>query len=294
MLKFFLLIAGEIILLPVLYIKEFLKRYIDIPEREVKEREPVKSDRVVVGIHDWAGYGLKRKKTVNDIEFDCGLDCQLQRIANYKGSRKLDLSLTISDYDEVKYGSKYQGLNFTPVSNIGMDFQGYAYTIFDNINEDNCYILLMNSSVDAAQVNFLDEYINFLEQNPQVGLLGISYSAKMYQTIIRNNFTPHVQSFFLLSTLSVFKEVIAYNGGKFPGRNIEHKRLLIRFGEIALSHIISKLGYNLAIITEQNKPYIFPKTKGWFNTARSQWTLPLGEYRFHVKHPNRINNIKSN
>ncbi|MDR3694921.1 hypothetical protein [Mucilaginibacter sp.] len=291
MVKFILLLAGELVLLPILYVKEFLKRYIAIPAGRVKIRKPVQNNEVLIGIHDWAGYNLKRKKVVNDIQFDCGLSYQLDRVANYKGARKLNLSLTISGYDEGKHGLKYRGLNFTPVSNIGMDFQGYGHTILNNIGSKNCYLLLMNSSVEAKQVDFLDDYIDFLEQNPLVGLLGISYSSKMFQTVIRNNFTPHIQSFFMITTLDVMSEVVAHNDGKFPGQNINHKRLLIRFGEVKLSRIISKLGYQIAVVTEDNTPFIFPRTKSWFKTAYSQWTLPLGEYRFQVKHPNRINSI---
>lgn len=291
MLKFYLLLAAEMVLSPILYIKEYLKKYIDIPDGPLKKREAVKTNNVLIGIHDWAGYELKRKKTVNNIEFDCGLEYQLSRFSNYKGSYKTNISLTISDYDENRNGKKYTGLNPIAVSNTGMDFQGYAYTIQSNTDAENCYVLLMNSSVDAKQVDFLDNYIAFLEQNPHVGLLGISYSARMYQTVIRNNFTPHVQSFFLLTTLNVLKEVIDYNGGKFPGSDVSHKRMLIRSGEIRLSKIINKLGYQLAIITEEQKPFIFPKTEGWFNTAYSKWELPMGEYRFYVKHPNRITPI---
>ena len=291
MVKFILLLAGELVLLPILYIKEFLKRYIGIPAGKLKKRNPIQCNKVLIAMHDWAGYNLKRKKIVNDIEFDCGLDFQLNRVKNYKGARKLNLSLTISGYDKEKHALKYTEFDFTSVSNIGMDFQGYGYTTLNNMSSENCYFLLLNSSVEAKQVDFLDDYINFLEQNPHVGLLGISYSSKMFQTIIRNNFTPHIQSFFMMTTLDVMKEVVAYNGGKFPGQNINSKRLLIRFGEVKLSRIISKLGYQLAIITEDNKPFIFPQTKSWFNTAYRQWILPKGEYRFHVKHPNRINSI---
>ena len=290
MFKFYFVLLGELLLLPILYLKEFLKRYISIPERADKKRQTANYNKLVVGIHDWAGYELKRTKTINNISFDCGLKFQLDRFANYKGTKDIKLSLTISGEPDNNY-DKYNGLNITKVSNYGMDFRGYSQTIQNESDQENCYVLLMNSSVEAKQVDFIDQYIEFLENNPTVGLLGISYSSKIFQTLIRNNFTPHIQSFFLITTLNVLKEVISHNKGEFPGQDIIHKRLLIRFGEVRLSRIISDLGYQLAVITDQGKPFIFPKTKGLLNTAYQQWKQPKGEYRFHTKHPNRINAI---
>ncbi len=288
--KFYLVLIVELVFSPFLYLLEFFKKHISLKTSNEKTRKGIENDTVIVGIHDWVGYNLTRKKVVNNIEFDCGLNYQLDRFLNYGGDRTIELNVTISGLEGSDY-NKYKKINFTKVKNVGMDFQGYARTIANSRLKKNSYVLLMNSSVEATQVEFLDSYIDFFEGNREVGLLGISYSTKMYQTLIRNNFTPHVQSFFLISTLDIFNEVIRFNGGEFPGQNISNKRMLIRFGEIKLSKIIEKLGYKLAIITEDGYPYIFPKSKFGFQTAFKQWKLPMGEYRHHVKHPNKINRI---
>ena len=124
-----------------------------------------------------------------------------------------------------------------------------------------------------------------MENNPDVGILGISYSTKMYQTLIRRNFTPHIQSFFLFTTIDVLNEIVENNQGHFPGENISNKRLLIRKGEIGLSTLALKLGYNLAVV--------FPTTGKPFKFVnQSQWDKPLGDIRLKIDCPNRINPIK--
>ena len=292
MIRFYALLFLEFLFAPFLYARQVFLKNISLEGDLKRYRKDVDNDSVVVGIHDWVGYSLDRKKTVNDKVFDCGLNCQLARVSNYKGTRTLNLSVTISGSPEDNY-DKFEAIPFTKVSNIGMDFSGYAHTLRTFSKNGNCYVLLMNSSIEALQVDFIDEYINFLEENKDVGLLGISYATKMYQTLIRNNFTPHVQSFFLLSTVDVLNSVVEANGGRFPGEGILHKRLLIRCGEVRLSKIIMKLGYRLAIIDEQGKPYIFPRAKGLLQTPFKQWRLPMGEYRHHVQQPNRINKLNT-
>ncbi len=103
----------------------------------------------------------------------------------------------ISTIHSIPYvsASIYEGINIKAVSNIGFDFSGYGDFV-ENLRDENCYILLMNTSVEKTQTDFIDDYIDYMESNPSIGLLGISYSTKKFQTLIRNNFEPHVQSFF--------------------------------------------------------------------------------------------------
>lgn len=119
----------------------------------------------------------------------------------------------------------------------------------------------------------------------EVGMLGISYCTKMIQTLVRDNFTPHLQSFFLLTTIEVLREVVALNKGKFPGNGISHKLLLIRQGEIRLSQLVRKAGYRLAVVDPQNGiPYKFE--------CYRKWGLPKGDIRQQINTPNRITPMK--
>ena len=256
--------------------------------RPIKYRKSVENDILYIGIHEWGGYKPMRRKHINKTiqDFDCGLEYQLKRFNNYNGTRHIDLTVTISDIEVYADIEKLKNCchRLIPVSNIGMDFSGYS-TFFKLIErQKNSYVLLTNSSVNAHQVDFIDSYLDYLEKNPDVGMLGISCCSKCYQTLIRHNFTPHLQSFFLLTTIDVLNEAIKLNGGKFPGSGISNKQLLIREGEIKLSQLVLQLGYKLAVVTQKGPVK--------FDNNPKNWILPWGDYRCYTSAPNAINPIK--
>ena len=222
----------------------------------------------------------------NGTIFTCGLDSQLKRFQTYRKDKIVNLTVTMSDtflsknINYIKECTDY----FISVSNEGLDFSGYNAFYQKIKNQPNAYVILSNSSVNSIQNDFLKGYITYMEENPDVGLLGISYSTKIYQTFIRRNFVPHVQSFFILTTIDVLRNIVQENNGIFPGVGITNKRLLIRKGEIAISQIALKIGYNLAVIMpEVGIPFKF--------TSKDKWNNPLGDIRLHITHPNIITPI---
>ena len=282
--RFCLVLLRESLLSPILYVKNIL-----ILEKAVKRRvrKPVTTDTVYVEVHEWAGYPISRMKQLkNGRIFQCGLEYQLGRfnMAKRYSKYKVDLTVTVSDIDNYPYDMKYLKGNcdrVLSVPNIGLDFSGYA-SFFQLVKDKpNSYVILSNSSINSSIDNFLDGYIEYLEENPDVGMLGVSYCTKMYQTLIRNNFTPHLQSFFLLTTVEVLKELVHLNGDKFPGIDITNKQLLIRNGEIKLSQLIMNLGYKLAVVRPDNgEPFKF--------TNKKAWNILKGDVRQTVNCPNRI------
>ena len=188
---------------------------------------------------------MRRQKTIkHGATFDCGLEAQLERFSPYRASGRVGLTVTLSaadrhpDLSAIRYRTDHLILS----CNKGMDFSGYA-AFFDRIkNKPDAYVILTNSSVNAAQNDFLESYIRCMERHPEIGMLGISYCTRMFQSLVRNNFTPHLQSFFLLTTTSVLREIVASNQNRFPGAGIGHKLLLIRKGEVALSRLVLRLG----------------------------------------------------
>ncbi len=283
-LKFCLLLIDDI----VKYVCRIFRKKDELLITGDKHRKEIEDGTVYVCVHEWGGYPIIRRKTLKEgITFICGLKAQLMRYEQERKNRLVELTVTMSDSNKCKdldYIKKHSD-NLIEVSNVGMDFSGYASfhkRIRGNLNS---YVILSNSSVEISQDNFLDGYIKYMENNPDVGILGISYSTKMYQTLIRRNFTPHIQSFFLFTTIDVLNEIVENNQGHFPGENISNKRLLIRKGEIGLSTLALKLGYNLAVV--------FPTTGKPFKFVnQSQWDKPLGDIRLKIDCPNRINPIK--
>lgn len=242
---------------------------------------------IYVCIHEWGGYELVRHKHINNKikDWECGLKYQLERFNNYKGGFSVDLTVTMSDinlHHDLDY-IRSRCDRVIPVSNIGMDFSGYS-TFYNFVKEkDDSYIILTNTSVSSIQTDFIDDYIEYMQNNLDVGMLGISCCSKCYQTLVRNNFTPHLQSFFLLTTIGVLNEMVSANNGDFPGIGISNKQLLIREGEIKISQLVLGLGYKLAVVTESGVIK--------FNNNEEEWTLPKGDYRYYTSTPNVINKI---
>lgn len=281
---FYFLLFKELMLFPFLYIRELYIKQCNPSGTYRKYREAVKMKKVSVGVHEWGGYKPVRVKNIkNGTSFQCGLLGQLQRFSKY---RYVDLIVTLSDSEKFSYYDVvYEYTDrVVKVSNKGFDFSGYDAFYRLVKDQPNQYVILTNSSVNLSQDDFLDGYIQYMEENPDVGLLGVSYCTRMWQTFIRNNFTPHLQSFFLLTTTDVLNEVVALNNDKFPGKGINHKLLLIRQGEIKLSRLVQKLGYQLAVVNPQDGiPFKF--------TNYRHWKLPKGDIRQLLSEPNKITPI---
>ena len=246
-------------------------------------REVCNDLKLIVGIHEWGGYEMSRIKNVRNIaSFKCGLQYQLERFGEYKGDRDVRIIVTMSDasmHKDIEF-VKQHCTNLIQTDNVGMDFGGYS-AIYEMIkDEENSYVILSNSSVNAAKADFIDDYINYMMKNPDVGILGISYNSKCYQSLIKNNFTPHLQSFFLLTTKDVLRQIVSFNKGVFPGTGVRNKQLLIREGEIKISQIALALGYSLAVVQEDG---VYK-----FNNDISNWVLKKGDCRINCSAPNMI------
>lgn len=287
-LKFIFLICTE----PFLYFIKWLVRIIGLYDTDkiyygTRKRKPVETRIVQVCVHEWGGYSLVRQKNVETVQFECGIKYQIERFCPYRSNGKVNLTITMSDAE--KHSNidwiKENCDNFITVSNIGMDFNGYRAFWKKIKDQPNCYVILTNSSVEKTQCDFLDGYLKYMEDNPDVGMLGISYSTKMYHTLVRYNFTPHIQSFFILTTTDILNQIVMYNKSKFPGADADYKRLLIREGEIQFSLITAKLGYRLAIVHPDNGvPFKF--------TGRTEWNTNFGELRLNCQRPNHIAKIQ--
>ncbi|MCC2591385.1 hypothetical protein [Chryseobacterium sp. MFBS3-17] len=294
-LKFLLIMIYELVFLPILMIYEEYKKIVSSrkPLNVTKRREIVQNKRIFINIHEWGGYDYERKKEIKGvIPFKCGLKHQLERFKNNQCKYEKVINVTISEIEKFKYLDqvKEYGCNVESVSNKGMDFSGYEY-FYNNVKyEPNAFVILTNSSVHKEQTIFLNTYVQYMERNTDVAILGVSYCAKRMQTLVRNNFTPHLQSFFLLTTIKVLEEIVEANGNKFPGSGINHKLLLIREGEIKISRIALKLGYNLAVTQHDGSVFKFGQNSATDNGWK-RWTLKKTDVRLFLKKPNLINEI---
>lgn len=294
---FFFIVFLELIFFPFLYLLEWVKNRISSkkPLLIKKNRSRVIAKKIYINIHEWGGYPDVRKKRIKDKnEFTCGLKAQIERFKNSKDTIEKHVYLTVSDVSLLKNRvciEKDVDVLLS-VSNLGMDFSGYSEFYKTIKGNKNAYILLSNTSVNVIQSDFLDDYIAYMEANLDVGMMGISYCSKIMQTLVRNNFNPHLQSFFLLTTIDVLDEIIAENNNEFPGKGIVYKRLLIKKGEVLISKLVQKIGYNLAVTLEDGSVFKFGKNN-FFDNGFNRWKLNYTDVRLSCKNPNVINKIKN-
>jgi hypothetical protein len=111
-----------------------------------------------------------------------------------------------------------------------------------------------------------------------IGLCGITINPKT-KNLVENDFSPHVQSFFLYTNMSVLQRVFPAN---LSGYNIKNDRLsLILNGEIGISKMILNAGYSITSIS-------FPD---YFYKKRNTWSLPFEEIRYKKEFKQFANRI---
>ena len=290
--KFYLIIFFELISFPFYFLYQIFNHYlIKIKNTHVKYRSPIVDfTNVYFHVHEWGGYpNIRQKKLKNSKSFFCGLNGYLSKIKEYSGEKSLHSVITMSNvelYPNKDYLAKSVD-KFIEVKNNGMDFSGYSAMYNYVKNKPNAFIIISNSSVNLANIDFIDSYISYMNDNPDVGIIGISYNTRCNQSLIRNKFRPHIQSFFYFTTISVLDEIVAVNNGIFPGSLALDKRLIIRDGEIKISELAMFLGYKLAIVCENGSVFTFDS-----NASYKNWSIPHGDMRYSVDCPNVINYIK--
>jgi hypothetical protein len=304
--KFWVFICFEAVFFPILYfINEVRNRLSSKVQRDIKfgdsHNEPI--DSLVFEVHEWAGYPLERTKQIkSNAVFNCGLRNQIESMNDFeqlnRGKRKTTFHLTVSDYS-----NSFQGLianeklpiskfHVHKISNQGMDLGGYAYVIKNKISaKSNELVFLINSSVSGNYANKLNDYILAFERNPNLGLLGVSYCTIINQSLIKNNFNPHLQSFFLVGRSNVLRELVKKNGEVFPGEFETNKYAIIRFGEAQITSKVMDLGYDVGVVEPNGELVIFPKVKGVDN-GYNAWKLPFGDRRITNGAPNQVHKLK--
>jgi hypothetical protein len=257
-------------------------------------------------LHEWSGYPVIRKKKINNTiaEFECGLKNQIESLLFFRNQSKskldLNFNLSIADLNDNYFELLHReniNLDFFEVhetNNSGMDLGGYAQVLKKKIsgNPDELFFLI-NTSVSGFYGDKLEGYIEAFERYPQMGLLGISYSTKIYQTLIRNNFTPHVQSYFLVARSSALLALLQSNYNKFPGESETNKYALIRFGEAKITSLIQKLGFQVGVVEPDGEIHFLPKHE-FCNNGYNSWKLPYGDRRLTNGLPNVVHHIKLN
>lgn len=245
-------------------------------------------------IQDWVCYENIRYKTLrNGATYKCGLTNQELKFKSikYDISKNLFISGTKEEHDSF-FQKKIKNIGFNDfnifkTNNKLYDFSSYKF-FYESLNKNLNEILVFCNSSVSTEFNFpiIDNYINFFNQNTDIGIMGISSNTKDQQSLIFNNFSPHIQTLFFITTTSVLNQIIKINKGYFPGENSTHynKYSIIQNGELVLSRLCLKLGYSIAIIDQFGKVFKFNKQKKYIDNSH-KWKLPKLDLRIISNYP---------
>jgi len=290
----------EIIFFPFFYLYNYIYLLFREKLHYSENKLRIKNTGIVnICLQDWSEYeNIRYKKLKNGFSYKCGLTNQMIKLHSEKYHTNKYLYLTldkISDnknkIEDFKNINIFIKNNFKIVysNNNYLDFSSYSDFFFKKINKDkNDILLFMNSSVSTDfNVPIIDNYVDYFNKNLDIGLFGISSNSKIYQSIILNNFNPHIQSLFFITTTNIMNEVIKMNDNVFPGLNStkKNKYSLILNGEIKLSKIIMKLGYKIAVINEYGKVNKF-RSQGFFKN-RASWPNNFNDMRLNSNYPSQ-------
>lgn len=249
-------------------------------------------------IADWNGYPLVREKSFPQRQVECGLErlfhnmkrfdpgcdmeCDVIISRNQTGfpfRKKDDSSTPHAAYEDLVSDESFiRSLRFR--SNVGMDIGAYDSGL-QRLRKEHYTgdVVFMNSSVEGPmQDNWLARYKDLFHGTQRTGIVGVSLNSSD-STKAPAPFKPHVQSYFLYSSMKVLDDV-------FPRhlpfwRWSSRKTMIIRRGEIEISRRVLAKGYGISCSNFPDFIYF----KG------GEWTIPMSDFRFDAKHcrfPNRL------
>lgn len=260
-----------------------------------------------VVLADWMGYPLYRRKKIKNRVIECGVGRLLEMMKRFEAGKHFECTLIINTDQQrpsqpsilprlqlrkqkSNCAQSYQHLlekypfikKILFRENIGMDIGSYNcglnYLRRQNFDGD---VLFMNSSVTGPNSDhWLRKYHDFFHQDQNVGLVGISLNSQ--NTCVADRpFRPHVQSFFLYSSMPILNEAFPLG---LTGRKIDATRQkdeLVIEGEIRLSEKILALGYSIG-------SYAFPD---FIYKIGAEWRIPHGDLRFTKQFRHLANKI---
>jgi hypothetical protein len=231
---------------------------------------------VKIVLADWAGYPLFRQRTLWTHRIECGSGRILENMERYQAGVPFDVILVINGKDPFNPASAYQALSKRHAfiekvlfrDNTGFDIGAYnhGFQLLKN-SQYQGDVLFMNSTLEGpSHDGWLLKYQKLFDQHEHTGLCGISMNSHNTNAD-RWVFMPHVQSFFLYTTMQVLQHVFA--DALCGAEVVDNRQTLIAEGEIGISQNILRAGYGIACLAFED----------FFYTENGSWDVPEGDLR---------------
>lgn len=266
-------------------------------------------NQVKIILVDWIGYPLQRRRRMGRNKHICGLGPLLKNLQTYEPGIGYDLMLIINSVLQeskpifrqfpalikrrqrqikrrkaryLKLKQQYQIIStlIFRESNLGKDIGAYDFG-FNELKKEGYTgdVVMMNTNIRGPSENdWLINYYKLFRKHQNTGLCGVSLNSHD-TTQTPPVFDPHVQSFFIYSTMEVLKKAFP---NILPGADFDvEKDKLIQTGEIGISRTILDMGYGIVAS-------MFPE----FHYKKEQeWSLQEGDLRQLKQFDKRANKL---
>ncbi|MDD3906131.1 MAG: rhamnan synthesis F family protein [Candidatus Omnitrophica bacterium] len=256
-------------------------------------RDDMARPSVRIVLNDFIDYPLRRRKAIFRRKFWCGIGCLLENMSRFKAGADFKVILVInsSGGPEMKekkllYSSlrrKYPFiLDIIFRDNSGFDFGAYdaGYRYLKATGYSNDIIFMNSSAIGPSDDHWLSQYSDLFHDKPKnIGLCGISLNSHTTH-LEKKEFKPHVQSFFIYTSMNVMSRVFGDSLAETVPA-LSEKLDIISAGEIGFSWKVIEAGYG--ITSKLFKDFVYYKD--------AEWTVPCGDMRFTKKYNHLANHI---
>ena len=239
--------------------------------------------RVKIILMDWGGYPLYREKVIGQKVITCGIGPLLENMKKYKAGFPVDVILVINDAkDRDTYRELQQKYPFIGQiifrDNIGFDFGAYnaGWQCLKKANWGGDVVFMNSSARGPYHKRWLLLYSRLFHSSG-VGLCGATLNS--HRTNAQPKiFQPHVQSFFMYTSVTVLVKVFP---GDLPASNLTNRGDIVLNGEIGFSRAILDAGYGIRCKLFKRFVYFNGKP----------WTIVAGDTRYKEKFEKFANKI---
>ncbi|MBT5856386.1 hypothetical protein HOH87_07135 [bacterium] len=225
-------------------------------------------------IIDWAGYPLFRNKDLLLYRLSCGLAPLFKSMDTMDAGTPFSVTLVINDGRPEQQAiykrlmDRYDWItDLLFRDNVGQDFGAYQAGYQSCLDEGyDGEIAFLNTSIKGPVTDgWLLAHHNAFNAKTNLGVYGLSMDS--HYGIPANIFSPHVQSYFLYTTISILKSVFPEG---LPGIKETDRKQIINKGEVGFSSAMLNAGYGISCA--QYPDLIYRKD--------DPWTYPVGSGRF--------------
>ena len=206
-------------------------------------------DSIKIILVDWSKNALQSERNMGFNWFfnKQGLINLLQNM-KAKKAYPIEIILVINDasleheYDYLTHSFEFIDQIIYRKSNTGLDWGAYneAYQRLKLENFEGTIILMNSACLGPTHDDWLDVYLNLLNEDKNTGAVGASYNG--FAGSKSSEFLPHLQSYFLLTSMKILQSVFP---NELPYKETEMKRDIIYDGEIEFSTQILTSGYSI-------------------------------------------------